>query len=320
MKNCILLTLLISFLAGNVLGDTHFHDGGYYLIDYTINDNVWIDWASNPIPGTQMEIVTGGIINGWFNVYGYGDVTIDGGTLINYLSTHSNSNVTILNGTVGYFLGAKGNSNVTILDGVIHDELTASQTSNVTVYDGSIGAWVDTYHNSHVSIYGSIIIKHIYAEENSEIVIYGSFGSYGDLPVGSPVFIWPGHPDNVPSGHITGTLANGDPIDNDYYIFDNASITLVNYNAVRIVELGDLIVDEGALGNIDDEMEVSLLAKADAAFAALDKGNPNAAKVAMNDLKALINQVEAQTGKKITAKAAAEIIECINAIIEDLDG
>ena len=80
------------------------------------------------------------------------------------------------------------------------------------------------------------------------------------------------------------------------------------------------IQQQMVLGNIDAEMEVSLLAKVDAAIAALARDNPNDAKVAMNDLKALINQVEAQTDKKITLETAAEIIQRANAIIAELVG
>jgi len=79
-------------------------------------------------------------------------------------------------------------------------------------------------------------------------------------------------------------------------------------------------MDEVDAGNIDAELEGSLLAKVNAALAALDRGNPNDAKVAMNDLKALINQVEAQIDKKITSDAAAKIIQQANAIIVALNG
>jgi hypothetical protein len=40
----------------------------------------------------------------------------------------------------------------------------------------------------------------------------------------------------------------------------------------------------------------------------------------MNDMKALINHVEAQTDKKIKPEAAAEIIQKANAIIAALGG
>ncbi len=79
------------------------------------------------------------------------------------------------------------------------------------------------------------------------------------------------------------------------------------------------IVEQVGLG-IDAEMEVSLLAKVDAAISALNRGNTNDVKVVMNDLKALVNQVEAQTDKKIMPDVAAKIIDRANAIITALGG
>jgi hypothetical protein len=79
------------------------------------------------------------------------------------------------------------------------------------------------------------------------------------------------------------------------------------------------IVEQVGLG-IDAEMEVSLLAKVDAAISALNRGNANDVKVVMNDLKALVNQVEAQTDKKIMPDVAAKIIDRANAIITALGG
>jgi len=71
---------------------------------------------------------------------------------------------------------------------------------------------------------------------------------------------------------------------------------------------------------IAPELEVSLLAKVYAAADALDRGNPNDAKVAMNDMKALFNQVMAQTDKKISTEASKGIQEYANAIVEALGG
>lgn len=87
---------------------------------------------------------------------------------------------------------------------------------------------------------------------------------------------------------------------------------------VMLAGLALSIMDEVDSGNIDPKLERSLLAKVNAAISALDKDNPNAAKVAMNNLKALVNQVEAHTGKKIAPDAAAEITQQTNAIIAAL--
>lgn len=84
-----------------------------------------------------------------------------------------------------------------------------------------------------------------------------------------------------------------------------------------LTNLGDFVV-EPTVGAVATAMEDPLLAKVDAAQAALAKDNKNAAKVAMNDLKALVNQTQAQTDKKISAAAAAKIIDNANTIISAL--
>jgi hypothetical protein len=88
----------------------------------------------------------------------------------------------------------------------------------------------------------------------------------------------------------------------------------------QLDNLRELILDAIASGLIAPQMENSLLAKLEAALAALASGNPHAAAVAVNDLEALIHQVEAQTGKKIDAAVAAEIIARANSIIAALGG
>jgi hypothetical protein len=86
--------------------------------------------------------------------------------------------------------------------------------------------------------------------------------------------------------------------------------------AGQIVDAPD---DPTAPGGIAPIMETSLLAKVNAALAALNRGNKNDAKVAMNDLKALINQVQAQTAKSISPAAAEAIIGAANRLVDVLN-
>ena len=80
------------------------------------------------------------------------------------------------------------------------------------------------------------------------------------------------------------------------------------------------IMDEVDAGNIDTELEGSLLAKVDAALAALDRGNPNDAKVVMNDLKALINQIEAEADGVLEDGRAADDVGHVHGDQHDLIG
>jgi len=73
-------------------------------------------------------------------------------------------------------------------------------------------------------------------------------------------------------------------------------------------------------GQIAADIEASLLAKVQSAMNALARGNANDAKVALNALKALVNEIAAQTGKKIAPDVAAELIERINRLTASLRG
>ena len=120
-------------------------------------------------------------------------------------------------------------------------------------------------------------------------------------------------------GPYTATLTVTDPFGETST--GTATITVVpGPPENQLGNVADLILDSVASGLIDPELEQPLVTKVGSAVDALARGNPNDAKVAMNDLKALINQVEAQVDKKIDAATAAEIIERANRIIADLAG
>jgi len=138
----------------------------------------------------------------------------------------------------------------------------------------------------------------------------------GRLLAGSPC-IDAGNDAAVPSG-VTTDL-DGNPRIQGTCV-DMGAFEVLADPEMMLAGLALFIMDEVDAGNIDAEMEVSLLAKINAALAALDRDNPNDAKVAMNDLKALVNQVEAQTDKKITPDTAAVIIQRANDIIVELGG
>ena len=86
----------------------------------------------------------------------------------------------------------------------------------------------------------------------------------------------------------------------------------------QLLMLRALIVARIASGDISAGVGNSLLAKVDSAIAALDRGNPNDAKVAMNVLKALVRQVEADPDEHIEPTTSAEIILRANRIIAEL--
>jgi hypothetical protein len=195
---------------------------------------------------------------------------------------------------------SKGNSSPTVTNcifwGDTVNEIVNESSITTVTYSDVEGGWAGT---------GNIDADPLFADAD------------GQLLAGSPC-IDAGNDAAVPSG-VTTDLDGNPRIQGacvDMGAFEAPAAT----PEAMLDGLRAYIVEQVALGNIDAEMEVSLLAKVDAALAALDRGNANDAKVAMNDLKALVNQVEAQTDKKIEAVAAAEIIDRANAIIAALGG
>lgn len=83
-----------------------------------------------------------------------------------------------------------------------------------------------------------------------------------------------------------------------------------------IQSLRDCVIHADAVGHIDNGgVTKSLLAKIDAAQAALDAGQPD---VAINHLNAFINAVEAQAGKHIAEPHASHMIGHAQQVIAGL--
>lgn len=80
--------------------------------------------------------------------------------------------------------------------------------------------------------------------------------------------------------------------------------------------LRECVMHAAAEGHITNAgVTQSLLAKLDAAQAALDRGQSN---VALNQLRAFIREVQAQSGKYILAEHAAHLVEHAQQVIQVL--
>jgi hypothetical protein len=85
-----------------------------------------------------------------------------------------------------------------------------------------------------------------------------------------------------------------------------------------VVSLKDCVQHAYAMGHIDNKgVAKSLLKKLDAAQAAVSLGQDD---VAINNLDAFINAVEAQSGKHIAAEHAAHMIHHAEMVIDALSG
>jgi hypothetical protein len=86
----------------------------------------------------------------------------------------------------------------------------------------------------------------------------------------------------------------------------------------QLDNLGEAIIAGVTDGSIAPQIQNSLMEKVTKALTALAEDRPNDAKIAANELKAFIQDVRAQTDKKIEDATAKELIDRANQVIVDL--
>ncbi len=224
------------------------------------------------------------------------------------MSNEKNSNSIVTNCTFSDNTSGKS------VAGGMHNEASNPTVTNCILWGDTPDEIVDTQFAAPIVTYSDVQGGY---EGTGNIDADPMFADADGRLLASSLCIDAGNDAAVPSG-VTTDL-DGNPRIQGACV-DMGAFEVLADPEMMLAGLALFIMDEVDAGNIDAEMEVSLLAKINAALAALDRDNPNDAKVAMNDLKALVNQVEAQTDKKITPEAAAVIIQRANAIIAVLGG
>lgn len=190
-----------------------------------------------------------------------------------------------------------------------------SPAAGSQIWDGEWHHVAGTYDGSHVRLY----------VDGAEI----GNGSQTNLAIG---YGMPTH-DDLLIGQVGGTCSlpfNGD-ID-EVEIFDRA-LSPAEIQAIHTAGsagkcrpadtpeeiLGAILAKVEAFladGSITDPgIARSLRAKLEGALAALERGNPKAAR---NKLEAFVHHVEAQKGKKISAEAAEELLDLTTQLMDEL--
>lgn len=267
MKRSLLISIAVLFMvAGQGFSWTEFKDGGMHNINYTINSDVWVDylapgnqttvnWLNNGkifdpyklqgynnsrinISGGSVSnldardssrvTMSGGAVGGYLSAFNNSQITMTGGAT-NYLYTWDSSQVTLSRGSVSGFLNAGGNSQVTMSGGSVNG-LGVQNNSWVTMYGGSIATYLYVQGNAQVNWSGGTIKKDLMVYSGvATLTINGSNFAIDGSPVGfgDITSILGGSYSNEPYRRLTGTLANGDIINNQFRIGDSTKIILI---------------------------------------------------------------------------------------------
>ena len=181
-----------------------------------------------------------GRINGYLNLNNYSTCVVSGGSTGNMVSTYDYSILIIDNGHLGGVerdLLINNFSKVYLNNGDVARHAYVKNDACLEVCQGSIGGSLHLNNNSTLIMRGGSVGQYLYAEDTSALTISGGWidrtmyvRHNAEITIMGRDFNYPlGYIDNV-SGTLTGTLANGDPIDIDFVREGNGAILLANPN------------------------------------------------------------------------------------------
>jgi hypothetical protein len=229
------------FVSSTANAVTYFNDGAYHLINYTINGAVYVD-QGKPGVGTQIEVTTGGRISGNYYTVAFGNshVAVTGGIIEWSLMCTDNSTAIVNNASYfGSQLEAAGYADVTVGDCTVTLSTVAEGHSVMHITDGSLGNYMFEVRNQAKVFWSGgtnsgDIMSGAEGSTNGCLITYiGTNFAVNGIPLenGHSARDYASHGTfsgyACLTGRITGTLANGDALNNTFYIFPGADIIVV---------------------------------------------------------------------------------------------
>lgn len=237
---------------------------------------------NHPVTGFENSVMNifGGQIPGVVTAKDNAKIAMDGGTIAD-IYAHDESSVSVSSGSITWSLRGYGNSEIDVTGGQIHS-VSGSYDSKINLLGGTIEQ-ASFSGNSVVNLSGSIIQINLTIRGNNKINISGGT-IYGDLKmwdesqailsgglIGGDLiaveasqitiqgtgFNYELGQITAPVGTLTGILLNGDPINNSFFIHDNATIILES--PPELAEPTELPVADAGADIIADANQVVVL-------------------------------------------------------------
>lgn len=170
--------------------------------------------------------VSGGKLSG-SSLYNSSTVNISNGYA--HLVLHDNSTVRVFGGS-GSTIDAYDTSKVNISGGNI-DSVNGINMSTVYISGGSIDSYLHVFEDSQITMSGGTIAESVTIglSQNAILVLDGTNFAIDGIPfgLGEIKSMFGGYYGDEPYRRLTGILANGDIINNQFLIGENAKIALV---------------------------------------------------------------------------------------------
>lgn len=222
-------------IAGGSIGD-YLNAYGTTQVDLSAG-SIGIDLCTHDSTRTN---ISGGSIGRYLHVQDSTRTNISGGSIDMYLQAYGTSEIDISGGSIQALI-ACDSSRTSISDGTV-DGLYAYDTSQVDISGGSIGQALTARGGSNVEVSGGSIGGAIQAGPGSSLMtLVGTDFAINGTPVGYGEY-GTGGQDWV-HGALTGTLADGGSLSNEFFIYDGCRIALIpEPAALSLLALGGLAV------------------------------------------------------------------------------
>jgi len=237
--------VVVCMVSSQATALIEWNDGNTYNVNWQIPEDVRVDWEA-PGMKTTVNLLNSGQINGYLWAYEDSHINVSGGsvdTLFAYgrsqivfsagslqgLSANGNSWVDFSAGSVGNDLNAGGNSHIEMSGGVVNKAIEVYDSGQVQMYGGVVDEYIRAMDSGQIFFSGGSVAGDLVADDFGVLTIYGSDFAIDSQPFGygELVSILGGASWDESTRHLSGTLANGDQLDNNFYIGHDASIILV---------------------------------------------------------------------------------------------
>lgn len=264
--------LVVCMVSSQATALIEWNDGNTYNVDWQIPEGVRVDYEA-PGMETTVNLLNGGQINGNLRAYEDSHINVSGGSVGNIMWAYGNSQIDFSAGSVSQELNAYGNSHIVFSDGWIGKDLNANDNSHIEMSGGVANVGIDARDSGQVHLYGGAVSQYLQARDSGQIFfsggsvagdlvadVFGVLTIYGsDFAVDSQPFgygeltsILGGDSWDESTRHLSGTLANGDQLDNNFYIGHDASIILVpEPSTLLLLGLGGIFLRKRQCNNRD---------------------------------------------------------------------
>lgn len=169
--------------------------------------------------------------------FDYGQITIING-YYDGIVAEGNSTIDISGGENLVEFTVRGNSSLRMTDGILKENILLSENGTIVISGGHIGTTspdeylYDRFDSFLLSDSSTLVLK------GTDFCINGN-----PVPFGEITSLYGGNYIDEPLGKITGTLLNGDLINNTFRIGDNAQIILIPEPCtLLLLSLGGLLI------------------------------------------------------------------------------